>query len=125
MEISTIYYSITILMVVVALKQVINMIHTKSKIKTVKATIIDIYSVHPQSQKVYNAKVATVGYYANGKYIISDDKIKVSMNKDIGDEIIVKYYINKPEKLYKLPLDILILSLVIGCLCLALGGNIQ
>lgn len=68
------------------------------KVEIEMATIVRIDIIG--SEPIYYSKLATVSYFIEGKFYVSDNRILVSRFASVGDEVAIRYYINKPSVLY-------------------------
>lgn len=80
--------------------QFISLILNRRLINYTSATIIDTTTVLPETQKVSNARLATVSFTANGMNFIPPEKIQVAFNASVGDKIKIAYYKDNPDKLF-------------------------
>jgi len=70
--------------------------------KLVTGTISEIYTNVPETKQVLNnAKTATIKYEVDNKTYYSENRINVSMNSQIGDNIEIYYEVTKPSKIHK------------------------
>lgn len=100
--------------------QYISFIMNKDLISYTIATIIDTTTVAPESMKKNNSRWATVSFSVDGKGYISSNRIQVSMNASIGDEIKIAYYKDNPSELFTPSLKKSVIFLGIGVLCMVI-----
>lgn len=68
-----------------------------------------------------NVKLATLEYQVGGRRYFSENKMKMPISADIGDEIELRYYRLTPEVLYLYSTFHIKISLWISVACLLLG----
>lgn len=100
--------------------QYISFMMNKDLISYTIATIIDTTTVAPESMKKNNSRWATVSFSVDGKGYISSNRIQVSMNASIGDEIKIAYYKDNPSELFTPSLKKSVIFLGIGVLCMVI-----
>lgn len=72
----------------------------KNKIAYTDGIIVKLNTAVPETMKKNNSKWAIVSYKVDGKEIISENKIQVSMNSNLGDSLKIAYYVDNPSKLF-------------------------
>ena len=84
--------------------------------KTMKTDgmIVSIKSTNPTNEKWRNAKLAEVSYLVNGKWIVSKNRIQVSLTSEIGTHIPIRYDRNQPDKIYSYSVKRIIIGFLIG-----------
>ena len=80
-------------------KEGIVLLRKKGRICKATGHIVDIYTLAAETMKVYNSKWALVMYSVNGKTIISQNRIVVSMSSNVGDSVEIQYDRDNPNVL--------------------------
>lgn len=100
--------------------QYISFMMNKDLISYAMATIIDTTTVAPEAMKKNNSRWATVSFNVDGKEYISSNRIQVSMNAYVGDQIKITYYKDNPSELFTPSLKKAGIFLGIGVLCMVI-----
>lgn len=84
--------------------------------KTVKTEgrIVSIKSTNPANERWRNAKLAKVSYLADGRSIVSKNRIQVPLASGIGTRLTVRYDRNQPERIYSYSVKRMIAGFLIG-----------
>lgn len=86
----------------------------KNKIRYTEGTIIKLSTAVPETMKKNNSKWAIMSYKIDGKTIISENKIQVSMHSKVGDKVKIAYFKNNPGRLFTTPVKKSLISLIIS-----------
>ena len=114
-------YSIAFILFIFSSVYSVNLIISKNKIKHTVGTIIDINYVAAKTMKVYNSKWATMSYYIDNQYYESINKLQVSMNVQVGEQLKIKYYIDNPSMLYTRSMKAPITMMIVATICIILS----
>ncbi|WP_102400791.1 hypothetical protein [Haloimpatiens massiliensis] len=100
--------------------QYISFMMNKELISYAIATIIDTKTIVPETMKKNNSKWATVSFRVNRKEYVPSNRIQVSMNASVGDQIKIAYYKENPSELFTSSLKKASIFFMIGVLCIAI-----
>lgn len=110
---------IGVLALLYSIHQFTMFIINKNKIAYTDGIILKLNTAVPETMKKNNSKWAIVSYKVDGKEIISENKIQVSMNSNLGDSLKIVYYVDNRSKLFTATLKKAIIFLgisVISCI---------
>lgn len=93
----------------------------QNKIAHTIGRIVEIELLYPEVMMNRNVKLATLEYQVGGRRYFSENKMKMPISADIGDEIELRYYRLTPEVLYLYSTFHIKISLWISVACLLLG----
>lgn len=118
-------FTVSAIALLFSICELISLIRNKNKVRGIKAEIIDIQFVAPESMKIRNSKLATARYYINGKMYVSENRVIVPMYREIGDSIEVKYFIDNPCLLYTRTVNRFFIAMLIGIISFIVGYLVQ
>lgn len=90
---------IIVITLLYSLIQGCQLIFMGSRVEEVDAKIIKTRYANKNGTNFRNSQWAVVAYKADGRNIVSDNMIQVSMYAKEGDTVMVKYYKNNPQRL--------------------------
>lgn len=118
-------YAISAALAVFAIADRLSLIFTKRQVQQTKGTIVDISYAAAQTMRIYNSKWAVMSYWVNGRNYLSENRMLVPMDAEIGDQLPVRYYIDQPARLcnrsYRWPAIALLAGVV--CFLIALANS--
>lgn len=115
-----IFLSIAVVFFLLALFDFIRYSRMKKQIVKATGIVINISMPAADSMKVMNSKHAHVGFYANGRYITSENSIVVPMDTEVGNSIDVWYVEKQPSKLFNKQEKRPIILFTVGIIFLAI-----
>ena len=93
----------------------IQLIFMGSMVEKADAEIIKTRYANKNGTNFRNSQWAVVKYKAEGRNIVSDNMIQVSMYAKEGDMVMVKYYKNNPQKLAVFSVKKCVTAFIITC----------
>ncbi len=93
----------------------------KSKTATVRAKIITISYANLNRMPFHNSKWATVTYIVDGRYYTADRVVQVPMTAEVGQQITVRCFKDRPQKIAWFSYPRFGVSLTLALLLLLLG----
>ena len=85
------------------------------RVEKADAEIIKTRYANKNGTHFRNSQWAVVKYKAEGRNIVSDNMIQVSMYAKEGDMVMVKYYKNNPQKLAVFSVKKCVTAFIITC----------
>ena len=85
------------------------------RVEKADAKIIKTRYANKNGTNFRNSQWAVVAYKADGRNIVSDNMIQVSMYAKEGDTVMVKYYKNNPQKLAVFSVKKCVTAFIITC----------
>lgn len=76
--------------------------------------IVSIKSTSPANERWRNAKLAKVSYLADGRSIVSKNRIQVPLASGIGTRLTVRYDRNQPERIYSYSVKRMVAGFLLG-----------
>jgi hypothetical protein len=95
-----ILYSISAALILFAISYSISLFFAERKVKKTMGTIVNTSYAVAETMRVYNSKWANMSYTVNGRGYISENRMQVPMNAEIGEQFPLKYYVEQPARLY-------------------------
>lgn len=117
-----IFYTAAAILFIIGTIEGISLAIMGGKTKMVTGTIVDIRFTSAETMKVYNSKWALISYFINGEEYVSENRISVPMSFEVGDQVQVRYVINKPQKLYSRSTKRYIILLLLSFLFTIIGS---
>lgn len=93
-------YTISAMLILFAIAYSISLIFTERKVEKATGTIVNTSYAVAETMRIYNSKWASMSYWVNGRGYISENRIQVPMDAEIGDQFPLKYYVEQPARLY-------------------------
>ena len=106
---------IIVITLLYSLIQGIQLIFMGSRVEEADAKIIKTRYANKNGTNFRNSQWAVVAYKADGRNIVSDNMIQVSMYAKEGDTVMVKYYKNNPQKLAVFSVKKCVTAFIITC----------
>ena len=101
---------------------IFDLFKNRNKVKETKATIISVELAASPGLPHINAKLATLEYFVDGKKYISKNSIKMNLSAEVGDVIVINYFIDSPNILYKVNMTNFYIAAITSVFCLLLGA---
>lgn len=98
-----------------SLIQVIQLIFMGSRVEETDAEIIKTRYANKNGTNFRNSQWAVVAYKADGRNIVSDNTLQVSLYAKEGDMVKVKYYKNNPQRLAVFSVKRCVTAFIITC----------
>ena len=95
------------------------------RVEKADAEIIKTRYANKNGTHFRNSQWAVVKYKAEGRNIVSDNMIQVSMYAKEGDTVMVKYYKNNPQKLAVFSVKKCVTAFIITCVFIIIRVIIQ
>ena len=106
---------IIVITLLYSLIQGCQLIFMGGRVEKADAKIIKTRYVNKNGTNFRNSQWAVVAYKADGRNIVSDNMIQVSMYAKEGDMVMVKYYKNNPQKLAVFSVKKCVTAFIITC----------
>lgn len=107
--------AIIVITLLYSLIQGCQLIFMGGRVEKADAKIIKTRYVNKNGTNFRNSQWAVVAYKADGRNIVSDNMIQVSMYAKEGDTVMVKYYKNNPQRLAVFSVKRCVTALIITC----------
>lgn len=98
-----------------SLIQGVQLIFMGGRVEKTDAEIIKTRYANKNGTNFRNSQWAVVKYKADGRNIVSDNMIQVSMYAKEGDTVMVKYYKNNPQRLAVFSAKRCVTAFIITC----------
>ena len=95
------------------------------RVEKADAEIIKTRYANKNGTHFRNSQWAVVKYKAEGRNIVSDNMIQISMYAKEGDTVMVKYYKNNPQKLAVFSVKKCVTAFIITCVFIIIRVIIQ
>lgn len=107
---------IIVITLLYSLIQGCQLIFMGGRVEKADAKIIKTRYVNKNGTNFRNSQWAVVAYKADGRNIVSDNMIQVSMYAKEGDTVMVKYYKNNPQRLAVFSAKRCVTAFIITCI---------
>lgn len=108
--------AIIVITLLYSLIQGCQLIFMGGRVEKADAKIIKTRYVNKNGSNFRNSQWAVVAYKADGRNIVSDNMIQVSMYAKEGDTVMVKYYKNNPQRLAVFSAKRCVTAFIITCI---------
>jgi len=107
--------AIIVITLLYSLIQGCQLIFMGGRVEEADAKIIKTRYANKNGTNFRNSQWAVVAYKADGRNIVSDNMIQVSMYAKEGDTVMVKYYKNNPQRLAVFSAKRCVTAFIITC----------
>ncbi|GAB6110138.1 DUF3592 domain-containing protein [Fusibacter bizertensis] len=113
-------YIIAVCCAIFAIFNAVALALAHGKIAKTMGTIVQIQTAVPDTMKKNNSKWATVSYQVGERTYVSQNRVQVSMSSKVGEQVLVRYDINQPSKLYSYSISKILIALLISAVCISI-----
>lgn len=117
--------AIIVITLLYSLIQGCQLIFMGGRVEKADAKIIKTRYVNKNGTNFRNSQWAVVAYKADGRNIVSDNMIQVSMYAKEGDTVMVKYYKNNPQRLAVFSAKRCVTAFIITCIFIIIRVRMQ